>query len=76
MADHGWNAIENHIYGFTMQRISSPVAPEDYDLHAMASLIAKEKHSGVNDFEFGLNLILDGLQAMVNRSSIHACNND
>ncbi len=30
MADHAWNAIENHIYGFTLQTINSPVQPESY----------------------------------------------
>jgi len=79
MADHGWNAIENHIYGFTLQRIGTPVEPENYaaaakqylpmisaeqypHIHAMASLIASGKHNGINDFQFGLDLILEGLQ--------------
>jgi len=78
MADHAWNAIDNHIFGFTLQRVSAPVGPADYAaaaeqylpmipasqypyLNAMASMIIDGSHSGVNDFEFGLDLILDGL---------------
>jgi AcrR family transcriptional regulator len=82
LADHAWNAIDNHIYGFTLQCINSPVKPEDFadaarqylpmipadtypHLNAMATLIANREHSGINDFEFGLNLILDGLQRLL-----------
>ena len=82
LADHAWNAIDNHIHGFTLQRVSSPVQPEDYasaaaqylplipaerypHLNAMATLIMSGAHSGVNDFEFGLNILLDGLQRLL-----------
>ncbi len=82
LADHAWNAIDNHIYGFTLQRVSSPVQPEDYasaaaqylplipaerypHLNAMATLIMSGAHSGVNDFEFGLNILLEGLQRLL-----------
>jgi len=78
MADHACNAIDNHIYGFTLQEINSPVSPDEYvaaaefylpqidqklypHIYAMASLIKTKQHSGINDFEFGLNLLLDGL---------------
>lgn len=79
MADHAWNAIDNHIYGFTLQVVNSPVKPDEYAsaakhylpmipadqypyLHDMASMIGAGKHSGINDFEFGLDLLLDGLE--------------
>ncbi|MGB0867468.1 MAG: TetR/AcrR family transcriptional regulator [Granulosicoccaceae bacterium] len=82
MADHAWNAIENHIYGFTLQAINSPVQPEAYaeaaaqylpmipadkypHLNAMATLVASGEHTGVNDFEFGLELQLDGLRRLL-----------
>ena len=81
IADHAWNAIDNHIYGYTLQAVNRPVDPEQYAdaaeeylpiipedeypyLNAMASLIAEGKHSGINEFEFGLDLILDGLERL------------
>ena len=84
LADHAWNAIDNHIYGFTLQMINSPVRPEDFaaaakqylpmipadeypHLNAMATLIANRQHSGINDFAFGLDLILGGLQRMLDQ---------
>ena len=86
MADHAWNAIDNHIYGFTLQQINAPVAPEDYGdaakhylpllveteypyLNRMAGLIASGKHSGINDFEFGLMLLLDGVENLLEENS-------
>ncbi len=82
MADHAWNAIDNHIFGFTLQAVSAPVDQDQYaaaaehylpvipattypHLHAMATLISQGEHSGVNDFEFGLRLILDGLERLL-----------
>ncbi|MDA3950102.1 MAG: TetR/AcrR family transcriptional regulator C-terminal domain-containing protein [Spirochaeta sp.] len=39
------------------------IAPGEYpDFVALARLVAEEKHTGVHDFAFGLNLILDGLE--------------
>ena len=78
IADHAWNAIDNHIYGFTLQSVNAPIDPETFAdaakqylpiipegeypyLNAMAQQIADGKHSGINEFEFGLDLILDGL---------------
>ena len=29
-ADHVWNALDAHVYGFTLQRLNFPFAPEDY----------------------------------------------
>ncbi|MCT0203087.1 TetR/AcrR family transcriptional regulator C-terminal domain-containing protein [Synechococcus sp. CS-602] len=34
-ADHGWNAVDSHIYGFTLQEINFPIEAQDYA--AMAS---------------------------------------
>ena len=78
-ADHSWNAISNHINGFTLTNINSPVKSDDYakaarhyspqvpqdqypHLYNMMQLIIDGTHSGVNDFEFGLDLILDALE--------------
>lgn len=30
MADHAWNAIDNHIYGFTLQELNFPIEPSEY----------------------------------------------
>lgn len=30
MADYAWNAIDSHIYGFTLQKLNFPFAPEEY----------------------------------------------
>jgi len=80
LADHAINAIDNHVYGFTLQRSNAPVKPKDYAqaarrnlpmipsndypyLHGLASQIADGRHDGINDFSFGLEMILAGLQA-------------
>jgi hypothetical protein len=85
IADHAWNAIENHIYGFTLQSVNMPIDPQEYSaaakqylpmipkeqypyLFEMANQVANGKHSGVNEFEFGLDLILDGLERILQKS--------
>lgn len=82
LIDHAINAMDNHIYGFTLQVINSPVSSDQYanaaehylplipadeypHINAMATLIMEGKHTGVNDFEFGLELILDGLERVL-----------
>ncbi len=77
-ADYAWNAIDSHIYGFTLQKLNFPFAPEEYAeaakgfihlipedqfpyLNGMARQVIDGKHDGLQDFEFGLNLILDSL---------------
>jgi AcrR family transcriptional regulator len=30
MADHAWNAIDSHIYGFTLQKLNFPFEPDQY----------------------------------------------
>jgi len=80
MADHAWNAIGNHLYGYTLCIVSAPVSSKDYAaaaeqylplvpsdeypyVHGMMRVIISGEHSGVNDFSFGLDLILQGLEA-------------
>jgi len=82
MTDHAWNAISNHVYGFTLTLINSPIDSTDYvkaakqylpavpkdtypHVHAMMQLIINGDHSGVNKVEFGLDLILDGLDSLL-----------
>ena len=94
MADHAWNALSIHIYGFTLTLINSPVETKDYaksaklylprvpadtypHVRGMMELIISGEHNGINNFEFGLDLILDGLEnelnllAIVERVGVH-----
>ena len=78
-ADWARNAIDSHIYGYTIQELSTPVQPEDYIsvakqylpmisktdfpfIHAAVVQIIDEKYDGKTDFDFGLDLIFDGLK--------------
>lgn len=82
MADYAWNALDSHIYGFTLQALNFPFEAEEYAAAAKnyVSMIPPEKypylnqlthhvmdgrHDGSHDFEFGLNLLLDGLENLV-----------
>ena len=38
MADHAWNAIDNHVYGFTLSKLSFPIEPQAYASMARAFL--------------------------------------
>ncbi len=81
MADRIWNAIDSHIYGFTIQELSFPFEPSEYAdaaenylslvpaaqypyLNSLAQQVIDGTHHGVQDFEFGLELILDGLERL------------
>ena len=78
-ADRAWNAMDNHIYGFTLQEVNFPFEPLEYADSAreflpqvaterfpyfteLATRVMDGRYSGLHDFEFGLNLILDGLE--------------
>ena len=84
MTDHAWNAIDNHVHGFTLQMLNFPFEPDEYaaaareylpmvppdtypHLNGMTQEIASARHDGVQDFEFGLTLILDGLERRLPR---------
>ena len=79
MADHAWNAIDAHIYGFTLQELNFPFEAEEYSeaaesyislipaekypyLNGMAQQVMSGEYDGIHDFEFGLELILEGLE--------------
>lgn len=81
LADQAWNAIDNHVYGFTLQQLNFPFQPEEYAaaaqgflpqlpagkypyLRAMSEQIIAGHHDGRHDFEFGLDLILAGLEKL------------
>jgi AcrR family transcriptional regulator len=78
MADHAWNALDSHIYGFTLQEINFPLEPAEYSqtaenfvsqipvdqypyLNRLSRHVIEGDYDGLHDFEFGLELILDGL---------------
>jgi AcrR family transcriptional regulator len=82
IADHAWNAMDNHIYGYTLQESTFPFEESSYSDVAreflpgipteqypyftkLASLIIERRYSGVHDFDFGLNFILDGLERLL-----------
>lgn len=78
MADHAWNTIDSHIYGFTLQQLKFPFEAAEYAeagkrfvsqipadqypyLNGLTCEVIEGRHDGLHDFEFGLRLILDGL---------------
>ncbi len=78
MADQIWNAIDSHIYGFTLQQLNFPFEAENYSeaakiglplipadqypyMNKLTHAVIEKRYSGIHDFEFGLELILDGL---------------
>jgi AcrR family transcriptional regulator len=78
LADRAWNAMDCHIYGYTLQQLNFPFDPSQYQaaanhflplitesqypyLRALTVLVSEGTHRGVQDFEFGLELILEGL---------------
>jgi AcrR family transcriptional regulator len=86
LADHAWNAMDSHIYGFTLQELNFPFEPEDYAAAAKSGLplipadrypylnqlthaVLKGGYNGLHDFEFGLDLLLNGLEALRQRQS-------
>ena len=79
MADHAWNALDSHIYGFTLQKLNFPLEPEEYaaaaqhflplipaeqypHLRGMSMEVIAGHHDGLHDLEFGLDVLLDGLE--------------
>lgn len=81
MADHAWNAIDSHIYGFTLQELNFPIEASEYTetaesfisyippdqypyMHQLSLHIIDGSYDGLHDFEFGLELILDGLDRL------------
>jgi len=77
-ADRAWNAIDSHIYGFTLQELNFPFETEEYSeaaknglslipadkypyLNRLTHDVIEGRYDGIHDFEFGLELILNGL---------------
>lgn len=79
MADQVRNAIDGHLYGFTLQKLLYPTAegeyakaaaqflpmlPQDIYPHSynLVQTVAEGLYDGKHHFEFGLNLLLDGIE--------------
>ena len=86
-ADHAWNTIDSHIYGFTLQEIDFPLDPSEYAdaakqylslvpaeqypyLNALSQQVIDGSHHGMQDFNFGLELILDGLNRLLSEHKV------
>jgi AcrR family transcriptional regulator len=84
MTDHAWNAIDNHIYGFTLQELNFPIEASEYAdtaasfishipadqypyMNQLSHYVIDGSYDGLHDFEFGLNLILDGLERLLDQ---------
>ena len=75
-----WHTLDSHIYGFTLQELGLPFAPDEAPQVSaevlgqldggayphVVEIITHVMQSGrVEDFEFGLDLILDGLERLL-----------
>lgn len=75
-----WNTLDSHLYGFTLQELNLPFEVEEasqVSAEVLATLPAEEfphvaeviteimRSGRSEDFEFGLDLILDGLQRLL-----------
>ena len=81
LADHAWNALDAFIYGFTLQKLNFPLAPDDYaraaaqflplipadrfpGLNGMSQEVIAGRQDGLHQLDLGLELLLDGLEAL------------
>lgn len=81
-ADWARNAVDSHVYGFTLQELNYPVDPAEYKaaaaqylpmishddypfMHGAAVAIIEGHYDGITQFDFGLDLVLDGLKRWV-----------
>lgn len=84
LADRAWNAIDSHIYGFTLLELNFPLDPSEYKsaasgflhmlpadkypyMRALTELVIAGEHKGLQDFRFGLDLLLHGLDELRRR---------
>jgi AcrR family transcriptional regulator len=78
-----WHTLDSHLYGFTLQQLNLPFAADEAsrvsadvlpglsseEFPHVVEVIGHVMRSGrVEDFEYGLDLILDGLEAGLNGS--------
>ena len=59
LVDHAWNALDNHIYGFTLQALNFPFEPEEYANAAaqFVSLVPADTHPHLHELTC---LVMDG----------------
>ncbi len=86
MADHVWNAIDSHIYGFTLQKLNFPFEEAEYAevakqyvsmlpvekypyLNKLTHYVIDGRYNGIHDLEFGLELLLNGLDSLRDTSN-------
>ena len=77
-----WNTLDSHLYGFTLQKVNLPFAPDEarrvsaevlpripaQAFPHITQVMTEVMTSGrVEEFEFGLDLILDGLERDMRR---------
>jgi AcrR family transcriptional regulator len=82
MTDAAVNAIDSHVYGFTLQELNFPFEAAEYAnvaqeyvpnipadkypyMNRIANYIIDGHYDGINDFNFGLELILNGLDKLL-----------
>jgi AcrR family transcriptional regulator len=81
LADRAWNALDSHIYGFTLLELNFPLDRSEYAsaaqqfipllpreqfpyMHELTQLVIDGAHEGVQRFEFGLDMLLNGLEQL------------
>ncbi|MFN7142720.1 MAG: TetR/AcrR family transcriptional regulator [Myxococcota bacterium] len=79
LADHAWNVLDAHLYGFTLHKLTFPFEVGQYAAAASFFLptladgrypafrrltveVAEGRHDGIQRLEFGLDMLLDGLE--------------
>ncbi|BCS30880.1 TetR family transcriptional regulator [Luteitalea sp. TBR-22] len=83
LADRAWNALDCYVYGFTLHEQKFPFEPEEYAgaaahflpmlepypyMREMSEQVADGSYDGLMDIGFGLELLLDGLERLLDTS--------
>ncbi len=85
LVDRAWNAIDSHIYGFTLQELNFPIESAEYAktakeylpnippdkypyMNRLTHYLIDGHYDGIADFNFGLELILNGLEQLLNQA--------
>ncbi len=85
LVDRAWNAIDSHIYGFTLQELNFPIEAAEYVkaaqeyipnipadkypyMNRLTHYLIDGYYDGTADFNFGLELILDGLDRFLHKT--------
>ena len=85
-ADRAWNALDSHVFGFTLQKLNFPFKADEYaavaagylpflskdqfpTMYLLTERVATGAYNGLHDVEFGLDLLLDGLERRLGSAS-------